>query len=169
MNHPLMPLLSILYQLMRCLLGLNAVLVRRDLSKEAELLALRHENAVLRRQVSWVRYTPRPGVAGRLVPVVAAPLLGRGLRGHSRHPPGLALQAGLAQMGLHRTPPARTSTGQPVTAEDQDVARSPVAQLGENRQPELCQNPSSTPERSYLWELEVSPVRNSTTSPSAIT
>jgi putative transposase len=61
MNHPLMLLLSILYQLVRCLLGLNAVLVRRDLSKEAELLVLRHENAVLRRQVSWVRYTPPTG------------------------------------------------------------------------------------------------------------
>jgi putative transposase len=53
-----MLLLSILYQLVRCLLGLNAVLARRDLSKEAELLVLRHENTVLHRRVSWVRYTP---------------------------------------------------------------------------------------------------------------
>jgi hypothetical protein len=35
-----MLLLSILYQLARCLLGLIAVLVRRDLSKDAELLVL---------------------------------------------------------------------------------------------------------------------------------
>ncbi|HEU0127683.1 MAG TPA: hypothetical protein VFQ48_03630, partial [Pseudonocardiaceae bacterium] len=40
------------------LLGLTAVLARRDLSKDAELLVLRHENAVLRRQISRVRYTP---------------------------------------------------------------------------------------------------------------
>jgi hypothetical protein len=53
-----MPLLSILYQVVRCLLGLTAVLVRRDLSKDAELLVLRHENAVLRRQVTRVRYMP---------------------------------------------------------------------------------------------------------------
>jgi transposase InsO family protein len=58
MDHHRMPLLSILYQLLRCLLGLTAVLVRRDLSKDAELLVLRHENTVLRRQIPRVRYTP---------------------------------------------------------------------------------------------------------------
>jgi putative transposase len=51
-------LLSILYRLLRCLLGLTAVLVRRDLSKDAELLVLRHENTVLRRQIRRVHYTP---------------------------------------------------------------------------------------------------------------
>jgi putative transposase len=64
--------LSMLYQLVRCLLGLIAVLVRRDLSKDVELLALRHQNAVLHRQVSRVRYTPADRVwlaaLSRLVP-----------------------------------------------------------------------------------------------------
>jgi hypothetical protein len=43
-------LLSIIYRLLRCLFGLLAVLVRSDLSKDVELLVLRHENQVLRRQ-----------------------------------------------------------------------------------------------------------------------
>ena len=45
-------LLSIVYRLVRCMFGLLAVLVRSDLSKDAELLVLRHENHVLRRQLS---------------------------------------------------------------------------------------------------------------------
>jgi putative transposase len=49
---------SILYWLVRWMLGLSAILVRRDLSKDAELLVLRHENAVLRRQVDRVHYRP---------------------------------------------------------------------------------------------------------------
>jgi putative transposase len=45
-------LLSLAYRLVRCMLGLLAVLVRSDLAKDAELLVLRHENQVLRRQLS---------------------------------------------------------------------------------------------------------------------
>jgi putative transposase len=43
--------LSLLYRLVRCLFGLLAVLAQSDLSKDVELLALRHENRVLRRQL----------------------------------------------------------------------------------------------------------------------
>jgi putative transposase len=44
-------LLSLLYRLVRCLFGLVAVLVRSGLSKDIELLVLRQENQVLRRQL----------------------------------------------------------------------------------------------------------------------
>jgi putative transposase len=59
MNDRRMLLLSILYRFVRCLLDLTTVLMRRDLSKDTELLVLRrHENTVLHRQVARVRYTP---------------------------------------------------------------------------------------------------------------
>jgi putative transposase len=45
-------LLSLVYRLLRRLFGLLTVLVRSDLSKDAEVLVLRHENQVLRRQLS---------------------------------------------------------------------------------------------------------------------
>jgi putative transposase len=46
------------YLVVRCLLGCLMVLARREVSKDAELLVLRHENAVLRRQIGLVRYQP---------------------------------------------------------------------------------------------------------------
>ena len=51
-------LLSMSYRLVCSLLGLIDVLVRRDLSKDAELLVLRHENVVMRRQIARVRDAP---------------------------------------------------------------------------------------------------------------
>jgi hypothetical protein len=47
---------SIVYLAVRCLLGCLMVLTRRQMSKDAELLVLRHENAVLRSQINRVRY-----------------------------------------------------------------------------------------------------------------
>jgi transposase len=48
--------ISVAYLFVRCLLGCVTVLSRGHASKDAEVLALRHENAVLRRQVGRVRY-----------------------------------------------------------------------------------------------------------------
>ncbi|PKW17657.1 integrase core domain-containing protein [Saccharopolyspora spinosa] len=52
-------IVSLLYKVTRKLLSVPAVLLRRDTAKDAELLVLRHENSVLRRQIQGsVRYEP---------------------------------------------------------------------------------------------------------------
>ena len=51
-------LLKIVYLLTCRVLGLAVLVFRGDRAKDAELLVLRHENAVLRRNVSRVRYEP---------------------------------------------------------------------------------------------------------------
>jgi transposase len=50
--------LKIAYLLMRWLFGLVALVLRGDRAKDAELLMLRHENALLRRTAGQVRYEP---------------------------------------------------------------------------------------------------------------
>jgi putative transposase len=63
---------TLVYLIVRSVPGLLAIQFRRDLSKDAELLVLRHENAVLRRHVARVRYEPADrawlAALARLVP-----------------------------------------------------------------------------------------------------
>ena len=65
-------IISGVYLLVRCLFGCLTVLSRGQVSKDAELLVLRHENAVLRRQIGRVRYQPADrlwlAALSRLVP-----------------------------------------------------------------------------------------------------
>ena len=66
--------LTIVYLLVRRVLSLAVLLSRRDLDKDAELLALRHENAVLRRHAGRIRYEPADriwfGALAQLIPRV---------------------------------------------------------------------------------------------------
>jgi len=65
-------LLKIMYLLTRRVLSLAVLVFRGDLAKDAELLVLRHENAVLRRHAGRVRYEPADrawfAALARLVP-----------------------------------------------------------------------------------------------------
>jgi hypothetical protein len=47
---------TVAYLLARSLVGCLLMLARREASRDAEILVLRHENAVLRRQIGRVRY-----------------------------------------------------------------------------------------------------------------
>ena len=65
-------LLKIVYLLVRRILGLAVLVSRTDRAKDAELLVLRHKNAVLRRHAGRVRYEPADRVwfaaLARLIP-----------------------------------------------------------------------------------------------------
>jgi putative transposase len=50
--------LKIIYLTLHLVAALAVLVFRRDLAKEAELLVLRHENAVLRRHAGRIRYEP---------------------------------------------------------------------------------------------------------------
>jgi hypothetical protein len=64
--------LEIIYLIVRLVAALAVLAFRRDLAKEAELLVLRHENAVLRRHAGRIRYEPADRVwstaLARLIP-----------------------------------------------------------------------------------------------------
>ena len=69
-------LLKIVYLLMCRVLGLAVLVFRGDRAKDAELLVLRHENAVLRRHAGRVRYEPALGLVRRAGAACTAQALG---------------------------------------------------------------------------------------------
>ncbi|MFF4198305.1 hypothetical protein [Nonomuraea sp. NPDC001831] len=97
-------LFRLLYLLVVRVFGWLELLARGSASAEVEILVLRHEVAVLRRQIPQ----PRPDCADRALLTALARLLPARLRLHrhrnARHAAGLASQAGQEEVD----PPRRT-------------------------------------------------------------
>ena len=103
-------ILSVVCLLVRCLLDCLMVLTRHQVSKDAELLVLRHENAVLRRQIGRARYEPGDrlwlAALSRLVP---RRRWGEAFMVTPGDPARLVPAAGRTQVGLRQPPASRTA------------------------------------------------------------
>jgi putative transposase len=120
-------LLKIVYLVVRRLLGLAVLVLRKDLAKDAELLVLRHENAVLLRHVGRIRYEPGdPGVVRRAGTAHPPQALDRNLPDYARDAAGLAPQTG----GRKYDTSGRRKPGRPPTVPG--IARLVVRLAKEN-------------------------------------
>jgi hypothetical protein len=129
-------IVSALYLLVRSLLGCLTVLSRGQVSKDAELLALRHENAVLRRQVGRVRYEP----AALAAMVVAAA---------ARHGPAAGLALAAAALFFIEHDPRRLHlagiTAHPTGERVTQQARNPLITPGDHADASSSSSGTGTP------------------------
>lgn len=90
--NPVRVIVSLVYRVVRKLLAAPAVLLRRNMTKDAELQVLRHENAVLRRQLTrQVRYEPHGSAVVRSTVLADPPApVGAGVPGDARDAAGVA-------------------------------------------------------------------------------
>jgi hypothetical protein len=92
--------LQLVYLIFTRLLSALGLFLRSDVSKEVEILLLRHQLAVLHRQVAG----PKPSWADRALDLGAGPAAPEstpgGAAGHAWHPAALACRSGQAAMDL---------------------------------------------------------------------
>ena len=116
-------LLKIAYLLVRRILGLAVLVFRGDRAKDAELLILRHENAVLRRHADRIRYKPADRVwFAALAPFIPPQTLDRNLPRDASDATGLAPPAGREQVRHEQAAQARPPADSP---EHRPPCRSP--------------------------------------------
>lgn len=92
-----------LYQSILKLFAWSALLARSGAAKDAGILVLRHESAVLRRQVG----APKPSRSGRALLAALCRLLPKPLRAPDREPghaAGVAPASGRGRRGARRSP-----------------------------------------------------------------
>jgi putative transposase len=87
-------LIKIVYLLTCRVLGVAVLVFRGDRARAAELLVLRHENAVLRRNIGRVRYEPADRVWFAALARLLPRRRWRDLPRHARDAAGLAPQTG---------------------------------------------------------------------------
>ncbi|MFF3518538.1 hypothetical protein [Streptomyces sp. NPDC002573] len=100
--------LSIPTTLVHNLIKVPAAVLRSRVAKDAEVLALRHENVVLRRQIAQVRYEPADRIwLAVLFPAGPAGTLAPRIRCHADHAAGLAPATHCAEVDVLPAPPPR--------------------------------------------------------------